>query len=66
MKQAVQHIITTHNFPKALLEFDVALTLMMNIGLAVFTPQGKFIVNCKQKIVTKHPRAPKKNNKKIQ
>lgn len=35
----------THNFTKAPLELDIGLTRMVNVGLAVFTPQSKLVVH---------------------
>lgn len=37
----------THNFAKAFLELDVGLTWMMDVGLAIFTPQSKLVIHWK-------------------
>ena len=35
----------SHNFTEALLELDVGLTWVMDVGLAVFAPQSKLVVD---------------------
>lgn len=50
----LSHSLTagTHNFSKASLELNVWLTWVVDVGLAVFTPQRKLVVHWKMDKVT--------------